>query len=201
MNQNVAKALYVAGVTTFCTFLACWAVLAHQASTHSSRRIDVADEAFARKAVQGGMADVKLGELAQEKASSDAVKQFGKRMVEDHTKANDELKQAASKEGFTLPTDLDPKDEATYDSLAKLSGDAFDRAYAKDMVKDHQQDIVEFRREANTGKRDAIKSFAAETLPTLQEHLKEARQMGQKVSGNTFGKGRHTTARPSELRR
>jgi putative membrane protein len=200
MNQNVAKALYVSGVTTFCTFLACWAVLAHQESSHSSRR-NVVDEAFARKAAQGGMAEVRLGELAEEKASADVVKRFGKRMVEDHTKANDELKQAASKEGITLPTDLDPKDQATYDSLAKLSGGAFDRAYARDMVRDHQQDITEFRKEANTGKRDTIKTFAAEALPTLQDHLKEARQIEQKVSSNALSKGKHATARSRELRR
>jgi len=190
MNQTLAKGLYVAGVTTFCTFLGCWAVLAHQAGTQSSRKMTMADEEFAKKAAQGGMAEVKLGQLAEEKASNDTVKKFAKRMVEDHGKANDELKEAAMKESITLPTDMDSKDEATYERLSKLSGEAFDKAYARDMVKDHQQDIAEFRKEANSGRKDSIKSFAAQTLPTLQDHLKEARQMEQSVSGSAIGKGR-----------
>ena len=193
MNQGAAKALYVAGVTTFCTFLGCWAVLAHQSSSYSSRRATVADEQFAKKAAAGGMAEVKLGQLAEERGSSDVVKKFGKRMVEDHTNANDELKQAAQKEGIALPTDLNAKDEATYDSLSRFSGAAFDRAYARDMVKDHQQDVLEFRREANSGRRDAIKAFAVQTLPTLQDHLREARQMEQSVSGVRLKKGKNHT--------
>src|SRR5256886_11471135 len=124
MNQTLAKMLYVAGVTTFCTFLGCWAVLAHQASAQSSRKMAMADEEFAKKAAQGGMAEVKLGQLAKEKASNETVKNFAQLMVEDHTKANDNLKEVASKENITLPNDLDPKDQATYESLSKLSGEA-----------------------------------------------------------------------------
>jgi putative membrane protein len=190
MNQTLAKMLYVAGVTTFCTFLGCWVVLAHQSNTQSSRRMTMADEEFAKKAAQGGMAEVKLGQLAEEKATNETVKNFAKLMVEDHTKANEKLKEAASKENVTLPTDLDPKDEATYESLSKLSGEAFDRAYARDMVKDHQQDVAEFHREATNGRKEPIKSFAEQTLPTLQKHLKEARQMEQTVSRSAMGKTR-----------
>src|SRR5256714_4654973 len=190
MNQTLAKMLYVAGVTTFCTFLGCWAVLAHQASAQSSRKMAMADEEFAKKAAQGGMAEVKLGQLAKEKASNETVKNFAQLMVEDHTKANDNLKESASKENITLPNDLDPKDQATYESLSKLSGEAFDRAYARDMVKDHQQDVAEFHREATSGRKDSIKRFAEQTLPTLQKHLKEARQMEQTVSRSGMGKTR-----------
>lgn len=180
MNQTLAKILYVAGVTTFCTFLACWAVLAHQENTQpSARQTRMADEEFAKKAAQGGMAEVKLGQLAEEKSQSPEVKKFAKRMVEDHTKANDKLKEAAMKDNINLPSDMDSKDEQTYESLNKLSGPEFDRAYAKHMVKDHQEDVAEFRREANSGQKDSIKKFAAETLPTLQSHLREARQMEQ----------------------
>ena len=191
MNQTLAKMLYVAGVTTFSTFLGCWAVLANQAGSQSPRRMTMADEEFAKKAAQGGMAEVKLGQLAEEKASNQTVKSFAKLMVEDHTKANDKLKEAASKENISLPTDLDPKDEATYESLSKLSGEAFDRAYARNMVKDHQQDVAEFHREATNGRKEPIKSFAEQTLPTLQKHLKEARQMEQTVSRSSMGKMRH----------
>jgi len=190
MNQTLAKALYVAGVTTFCTFLGCWVVLAHQASTQSSHRMTIADEEFAKKAAQGGMAEVKLGQLAEEKASNETVKNFAQLMVEEHTKANEKLKEAANKENISLPTDLDRKDEAMYESLSKLSGAAFDRAYARNMVKDHQLDVAEFHREATNGRKDGIKSFAEETLPTLQKHLKEARQMEELVSRSAAGKTR-----------
>src|SRR5581483_9505444 len=81
-----------------------------------------ADSTFAMKAAQGGMAEVKMGQLAEQKASSPEVKQFAQRMVTDHTKANSELKQAAAQDNITLPTSLDSKDQATYDKLSKLSG-------------------------------------------------------------------------------
>lgn len=132
------------------------------------------DSHFAMEAAQGGMAEVKLGQLAQDKGSSDAVKQFGKKMVDDHSKANDQLKSVAAKENMTLPTDIDAKDQAVYDRLSKLSGAAFDRAYARDMVRDHKKDVSGYQKEANNGKNDNIKNFASQTLPTLQEHLKMA---------------------------
>lgn len=141
-----------------------------------------ADENFAKKAAQGGMAEVKLGQLAEERGSNPAVKNFGRRMVQDHSKANNELKSATSKESIPLPNELDKSDQATYDRLSKLSGDAFDRAYARDMVKDHSKDVSEFQKEAKNGRDDVIKNFAAQTLPTLQNHLDQARQMEQAVN-------------------
>ena len=146
------------------------------------------DAHFAKEAAQGGMAEVKLGELAQEKGSNDLVKSFGKRMVDDHSKANDKLKEVASRESITLPNDLSAKDQATYDRLSKLNGAAFDRAYARDMVKDHETDVAAFQKEANGGKTDSLKSFASETLPTLQDHLKQAKDMMKNVGGTSASK-------------
>lgn len=140
------------------------------------------DENFAKKAAQGGMAEVKLGQLAEQKGSNPAVKEFGRRMVRDHSKANEELKSATSKESIALPNEPDKQGQATYDRLSKLSGDAFDRAYARDMVKDHSKDVSEFQKEAKNGQDQAIKNFAAQTLPTLQSHLDQARQMEQAVN-------------------
>jgi len=139
------------------------------------------------------MAEVKLGQLAQEKGSSDAVKSFGKRMVDDHSKAGDKLKEVASHESITLPSDLSAKDQATYDRLSTLNGGAFDRAYSRDMVKDHETDIAAFQKEANAGKNDSLKSFASETLPTLQDHLKQAKEMMKTVGGATAAKGTKET--------
>jgi putative membrane protein len=162
--------------------------------TTSTNTKSSADENFAKKAAEGGMAEVKLGQLAEEKGSSPAVKNFGRRMVQDHSKANNELKDVTSKENIPLPNEMDKSDQATYDRLSKLSGDAFDRAYARDMVKDHSKDVSEFQNEAKNGKDESIKNFAAQTLPTLQNHLDQARQMEQAVNqsssnGNTSGTG------------
>src|ERR1700730_5478178 len=183
LNSPLTKVAYVAGVTTFCTFLGCWAVLAHQENLQKPARA-VSDATFTKKAAQGGMAEEKLGKLAQEKGTSDSVKKFGQRMVEDHTKAGDELKRAAAQENITLPGEISAKDKATYDSLSKLSGAAFDRAYARDMVKDHEEDVADFNKEAHRGNSAAIKNFATQTLPTLQDHLKEAKEMRQNVSAS-----------------
>ena len=142
----------------------------------------VSDSNFAKDAAEGGLAEVKMGELAQEKGITDAVKDFGKKMVEDHTQANDKLKEVASQQNIKLPTKLDKHDQRVYDKLSQLSGEQFDRAYARDMVRDHKNDVAAFQQEANSGQNNQIKSFASQTLPTLQEHLKLAQQMQKEIA-------------------
>jgi putative membrane protein len=141
------------------------------------------DDMFAKNAAEGGMAEVELGKLAADKATNEDVKAFGKRMVDDHTKAGDQLKGIAAKENIQLPTELNAKDKAQKDRLSKLSGEAFDRAYINHMVMDHKQDVADFQKEANNGQDDAIKNFAQQTLPTLQDHLKQAQDAQIKVRG------------------
>ena len=138
------------------------------------------DQAFMMKAAQGGMAEVQMGNLAKDHAANQAVKDFGQRMVDDHSKANDQLKQVASKVGVTLPDKLNPKDQATKDRLSKLSGEQFDAAYMRDMVKDHTKDLAEFRHQSQSAKNDDVKNFAAQTLPTLQDHLQQAKSIAPK---------------------
>jgi len=148
------------------------------------------DEDFAKDAAQGGLAEIKFGQLAEEKGSSDAVKDFGKRMVEDHLKANEQLKDVALREKLKLPTELSKKNQKNYDRLSQLSGDAFDRAYARDMVRDHENDVTAFKQEASNGQNQAIKNFALQTLATLEDHLKMAREMEQglgKATGKSGG--------------
>ena len=105
------------------------------------------------------------------------VTEFGKRMVDDHSNANEQLRQIAQQENVSLPTDMDKVDQATFEHLPKLSGAEFDREYAELMVKDHEKDVTEFQKESRIGKNDSIKNFAVQTLPTLEEHLQLARQM------------------------
>jgi putative membrane protein len=151
-----------------------------RASAKNSK-LSAADMHFVKEAAAGGMAEVELGQLATEKASSPDVKKFGQRMVDDHSKANDQLKQIAVDEGVPLPAKLSAKDQATKDRLSKLSGDAFDKAYMSDMVNDHKTDIAAFRNESKTGKDPQVKSFAADTLPTLEDHLKNAQKVAPEV--------------------
>jgi len=149
-------------------------------SASGSSQLSAADQTFVKKAAQGGMAEVELGKLATQKASSEDVKKFGQRMVDDHTKANDQLKQIAGNKGVTLPTGLDSKDQALKDRLSKLDGEKFDQAYMKNMVRDHTKDVSEFRKESTSGKDSDLKSFASQTLPTLEDHLKEAKNIAPK---------------------
>ena len=204
LETKTGKAIYVGAVTVTLSAVGSWAVLAHQDSpsaanhtTTTKSRPAMSDAHFAKEVAQGGMAEVKLGQLAEEKGSNDTVKSFGKRMIEDHSKAGDKLKEVASRQSITLPTDISAKDQATYDRLAKLNGIAFDRAYARDMVRDHETDVAAFQKEANAGRDDSLKSFASETLPTLQDHLKQAREMMKNVGGTTVAKGSKTKANSS----
>lgn len=137
----------------------------------------ISDTEFAKMAAEGGLAEVELGQLAEEKGTTQTVKDFGKRMVTDHSKADDDLKIVASKDNIALPTEMSAKDQAAYNRLSKLSGESFDRAYARDMVRDHAGDVAEFRLESKDGKDASVKGFASQKLPTLEDHLKQAREM------------------------
>jgi len=151
----------------------------------ASKMMTSADTHFAMKAAQGGMAEVKLGQLAADKASNPDVKAFGQQMVDDHTKANDQLKSVAQEQGITLPADVNQKQQAMYDRLSKLSGADFDRQYVKGMVMDHEEDVKDFRKEANSGKDEKIKSFASQTLPTLQQHLDKIKSIQSKMGSGS----------------
>ncbi|MGA7591254.1 MAG: DUF4142 domain-containing protein, partial [Candidatus Sulfotelmatobacter sp.] len=112
------------------------------------------------------------------------VKKFGQRMVDDHTKVNDQLKEVASSQGIDLPDKLTAKDEMTKEHLSKLSGEQFDRAYMSDMVKDHTQDVADFQRESNSATDPAVKQFAQKTVPILEDHLKEAKEIAPTTSAS-----------------
>jgi len=130
------------------------------------------DETFVMKAASAGMEEVELGKLAVEKASSDEVKKFGQRMVDDHSKAGDELKILAQNKHITLPGETEARGKATYDRLSKLSGASFDRAYMQVMAAGHRQALNDFRMETKMGKDADVKGWAAKTLPTIEEHVK-----------------------------
>ena len=152
-----------------------------QQSAPSAGSLSVADQRFIKAAAEGGMAEVELGRLAQLKGSSDEVKKFGQRMVEDHDKANDKLKELAAAKKITLPEKPNSKQEATKNRLLKLSGERFDKAYMREMVRDHEQDVMAFRTESHSGRDPDVRNFATTTLPTLQDHLKEAESITPRI--------------------
>jgi len=136
---------------------------------------------FIMKAAQGGMAEVSSGSLAAQQGTDAGVKAFGNRMVTDHGKANDELRQLATNKGLALPAETDADHKKKQDELAKKTGKDFDKAYMEDMVKDHEHDVAEFEKMSKDAKDPDLKAWVTKTLPTLQDHLKMARETAGKV--------------------
>lgn len=146
-----------------------------------SAALNADDRAFLEKAAVGGKAEVELGQLAQEKAQSDDVKQFAQRIVTDHSQANSDLLSMGDKMSLTLPTALDDKTQKEKDKLSKLNGAKFDKEYMKLMVDDHQKDVDEFQKESQNAVNSDVKGFAAKNLPTLQQHLDLAKAIQSKL--------------------
>lgn len=157
------------------------------------------DRNFIMRAAMSGMMEVELGRMATERGASDAVKQFGQRMVDDHTKANTELMSLAANKGITLPTALDEKHQEHVTKLSGMSGMEFDRAYARLMVNEHDRDVDTFERASERGVDPDLKAFASRTLPVLQEHLQMARTLdgGQRGNDNSNSGGTRNSNRNS----
>jgi putative membrane protein len=134
-----------------------------------SSSVSAKDKLFMKKAAKGGMMEVAMGKLAEEKGQSEDVKSFGKRMVGDHSKANDELKKIAAQKNVKLPT---KEPTVSWSS---------DKAYMDAMVKDHEKDLTEFQEEAKDGSDPDVKKFADDTAKMVQEHLDLAKQTQSKL--------------------
>jgi putative membrane protein len=148
-------------------------------NTSSNADLARGDRSFMMKAAQGGIAEVELGQIAAQKATDPQVKEFAQRMVDDHSKANDKLKQVASSKNVVLPNDLPSDAKREADKLSKLSGTQFDKEYMKDMLSDHKKDVSLFRSTAKSAKDSDVKQFASETLPTIEQHLQMAQSIGK----------------------
>jgi putative membrane protein len=135
------------------------------------------DSSFYKKAAQGGISEVELGTLAQEKSSNEKVKDFGAMMVKDHSAANEKLKAIATAKDISLPSKSSVAEMATKAKLEVLSGETFDKSYIKGMIKDHQKDIALFNKEIASGQDADAKAFATSTLPTLKSHLKAIKKI------------------------
>jgi putative membrane protein len=137
---------------------------------------DKASEKFLKEAVEGNLAEVQVGQLAQQKGQSDGVKKFGEQLQKDHSAANEKVTALANKLGVTPPTEPSKKHKAIHDRLAKLSGPAFDKAFAQAMVADHKEDIRVFEKQAKK-KNDPTADLANEILPDLRKHLEMAQSL------------------------
>ena len=140
------------------------------------------NQAFLTDAIQGNLAEISMGQLAQKNGGSDGVRSFGQMLVQDHSAANEKAKTLAQAQGVTPPTAPKPESKTEFDRLSKLNGDAFDKEFAKHMVADHKEDIAEFEAQAKGS--DEVASFAKDTLPTLQKHLQAAQSL---TSGTPAG--------------
>jgi putative membrane protein len=129
------------------------------------------DADFAVAAADGGQLEVQLGQLALKNSSNTEIKKFGQSMIDDHSRANEELKALARQKGITLPIALSDKNQKDYEDLAKKTGLEFDKAYCEFMVKDHKEDIDEFKKEAEKGTDPEIKAWAQGKIATLEHHL------------------------------
>ena len=202
MNTRIIKIAHLAAVGVILLALMIGVARSNSGGQNSNQSggqagaasgLSNADRKFAMEAAMGGMTEVELGRVATERGASDAVKQFGQRMVDDHSKANDDLKQWAATAGVTLPTALDAKHQAMVTKMSGLSGAAFDKAYSQAMVKDHVKDVALFQREADRGTDSGLKSFASSKLPTLREHL----EMARSLNGGTRGGGHNMNSNTS----
>lgn len=135
------------------------------------------DKTFVTDAASAGMMEVQLGRLAGQKADDDEVKEFGKQMADDHSKANEELKTAARDAGIKVPEQMIPAHRTEVERLTKLSGEEFDRQYIRAAVRHHKESIASFEQEAAQGDEPSLKQFAIRTLPKLREHLQMAQRL------------------------
>jgi putative membrane protein len=129
------------------------------------------DASFYKKAAEGGIAEVDAGNLAQQKANKQALKDFGAMMVKDHSAVNEKLQALAASKNISLPTSASVGDMATKAKLDVLTGDTFDRSYIKSQIKDHRGAIALFKKESSSGQDPDAKAFAIAALPTLRMHL------------------------------
>lgn len=157
-------------------------VAAEPPSDKGDHVVTGADLAFMNDAAPGGEAEVQLGHLAAERATSSEVKKFGQKMVEDHSKAGAKLKALAQEKKVSLPPGVLPKAKQTKEKLAKLQGAEFDRQYVKTMVEVHEKDVAAFAAFAKNATDADVKAFAAATLPTLQHHLQMVREIAKRMN-------------------
>jgi putative membrane protein len=136
----------------------------------ASGAVPGADRKFAMMVAQTDLAEIQIGNLALQKSNSDDVKKLAQKLIDDHTKTSDSMKEIAGKKGLTLPTSPDAKHQALATKLQGESGDQFDKDFITANSADHHKVVKAFQKEADSGKDPDIKGFASQFLPSIQEH-------------------------------
>jgi len=160
--------------------------------TQSQAQPDKDSQKFIKAAIEGNLAEIDVGKLAQEKGQSPAVKQFADMLVKDHSEANVKAQEVAGQLKVEPPTGSSIMQKATYTKLKLLSGATFDSSFANTMVSDHESDIKEYQKEAQ--KSDAAGKYAKAALPTLQKHLQEAQKLQKELETKTSGNPKPSTS-------
>jgi putative membrane protein len=177
--MNCHKKSYV---TAFLA-LACavTASLAFAADRQGRSNLSGQEKNFVMDAARSSMAEKQLGDLAEQKASNDSVKNLAKEIKDEHTQSVEKLQQIASNKNVSFPSDLSRSDRTIVERLQKLSGEEFDKEYMKQTVKEHQKDVENYRQQAKNAKDADVKEYAQNTLPTLEQHLNRARQVSESI--------------------
>ncbi|MEW6161293.1 MAG: DUF4142 domain-containing protein [Verrucomicrobiota bacterium] len=170
--QNLFRRVFQPGLIVTLASVCCLSLTADERKLGKN-----ADEKFIKEAAKGGMKEVQMGQLGVDKAQNPQVKEFAQRLVQDHSKANQELKQIAQKKGIELPSETEHKDKDHEAKWSDKSGAEFDNAFVKHMIKDHKKDIQKFEKAAAECEDQELKAFAQKTLPTLRQHLQTAQNL------------------------
>jgi putative membrane protein len=155
--------------------------------------VQTADRQFMSEAARDSLAKIRLAYLALENAQNEQVKSFARQMLSDYGDASRNLADIATAQFVQLPNEIDPKDQDSFEALSQLHGAAFDKAYMKAMLSEHEADVSRFKKEAAKGNNQAMIDWARQTLPTLESDLKEAQKVAPVV-------GVHATMTSEEQR-
>lgn len=156
-----------------------------QSAKQPSKQLSAADKSFLKEAMQGDMAEVQMGHMAEQKGADQGVRQFGQTLATDHGQHLEKAKSLAQSVGATVPQSVNDQQKSEFDRLNKLSGKQFDQQFVHHMVQDHKKDIAKYEKQAKGS--GQLADFAQQTLPTLKKHL----EIAQSLAGNqTIGKGR-----------
>jgi putative membrane protein len=171
-----ASSLIIAGCETSRT-------TASQRPTIKETRSDYPDASFLQDAARSSIREVEMSRGALTRSEDPKVKEFAQKMIDDHTRMNQELKSFATSRGVVIPDQANAEDRQQVDKLASLSGKSFDQEFAGRMVADHQKAVEDFRARATSASDPEVRQFASKHLTMLEEHLERARDL-QKSLGN-----------------
>ena len=161
------------------------------------------DSEFVQEAIRGNLAEIQMGELAKERAQSKDVRDYGRMLVDDHSKANQNAIAAAKSMNIAAPTEPSEQQKKEHDAIANMSGSQFDSLFMSHMIQDHRHDIAQYKAQAQSGRSSKATDYAKSTLPTLNSHFSKAQAVQMKLADQSSSRsslsgdeeGSHSTDR------